>query len=151
MMNKKITILVLALAVMAVVSGCWKKEINQPVTGDNKQIVNQEQNSKQKVEDQKIEKIASSTEYINISDWQIYKNQEYSFEFKYPKDWYWEDYTEEFNMGKPIIGFYPNNQKKDWEYYGDIELEILENKEKIDVEKFFKITYSDMPFCLMKL
>jgi len=128
MWNRKITILILIIAVMTVVSGCWKKEV-KPVIRDTGE-----------------QPIATSTDKIDISDWQIYKNEEYGFELKYPKEWYWEDYTKEFNIGKPVIGFYPNNQKKDWEYYGDIELEILENKKKIDIEKFFKILYSDMPF-----
>ena len=109
MMNKKITILILVLAVMAVVSGCSKKVIEN---SNNEQIVNQGQSNKQKVEDEKIEKITTltnndnsqeienqknqeqeteeiiiPTDKIDISDWQTYRNEVSDYELKHPNSW----------------------------------------------------------------
>ena len=85
MINKKIIILVLCLAVMTVISGCGKKEVKM-IIEDNKQEVNQEQNNEKKVEEQKekkedIEKIPTSIDEIDISDWQTYQGEVYSLDF----------------------------------------------------------------------
>ncbi len=89
-LNKKIIILVLILAVMTVVSGCGKKEV-KPVINDDKQSIKQEQNN-EKVEDEKKEEIIISTDKIDISDWQTYYNKEYGFEVKYPEGWEFQEY-----------------------------------------------------------
>ncbi len=91
MISKKIIILILILAVITVISGCGKNEV-KPVANDDKQIVNQEKNDKQKIENQEeqkqeIEKIATTTDKVDISDWQTYRNEEYGYTLNYPNNW----------------------------------------------------------------
>ena len=74
MMNKKIMILILCLAVMVVVSGCWRKEKKQPIIVNNEQKI-------EEIEQEKAEKIGTSTEEIDIFDWQIYQGKVYSLSF----------------------------------------------------------------------
>jgi len=62
MMNKKIIILVLCLAVMAVVSGCWKKTEKKPVTSDNVIQNDNEQQEIEEVKQEKAEEMTTATE-----------------------------------------------------------------------------------------
>ncbi len=83
-MNKKITILVLVLAVMAVVSGCGKK-IEKFVTNDN---ITKDDNKLQKTE-KKATTTGEIIEYIegseiDISNWEIYHNKLHGFQVRYP-------------------------------------------------------------------
>ncbi len=73
---------------------------------------------------------------VDISDWQTYRNEEYGFEVKYPQNWYWEDYTEDFKH--LTIGFYRPNNKRGWEYFGDIVIAALENKNNESIEEFYE-------------
>ena len=68
---------------------------------------------------------------VSTEGWQKYRNEEYGFEVKYPKGWYWEDYTEDFHYLK--IGFYPPDKSKGWEYVGDIQIAVMINKENLNL------------------
>ncbi len=78
MKKYKLTILTLiVLAFSLVVSGCLKKSVANQNTN---QPVNENQNIN-----------ATTTEEIDTSDWLTYKNKEYGYELKYPKDWKIQD------------------------------------------------------------
>jgi len=158
-LNKKIIILVLCLAVMTVVLGCVEKQTVEPIINNSEQKINQEQNDKQaseiqKNEKQEIEYIATATEEflfvkamedkINISDWQIYGNKEYGFKVKYPENWYWEDYTEEFKHS--MIGFYPDNERREYDYIGDIRIQKVEKDVDENFVEYFKNMFRDIPY-----
>ena len=68
-MNKlKLTILILITLFLSLgLSACVKKPVIPVETG--------------------IQKTATTTEEIDISDWKTYRNEEYGFEFRYPGDW----------------------------------------------------------------
>lgn len=84
----KLSVIVMSLASVAlVVSGCLKKPVTPPV--------NQNQNIN----------TATTTSEIDMSDWKTYRNDEYGFEFKYPKDWTMYQQTED-PMIKFSVGFH---------------------------------------------
>jgi len=92
--TKKISILVFLLVIAVTVSGCSLK-LNKPVAVEKnkKQEVATSTNRKNNIASSTVEnKIASSTEEVDISGWKTYRNEEYKIEFQYPsnltvKDW----------------------------------------------------------------
>lgn len=84
-MKKQITFLALILAMGMIVVGCEKK---QPIQDD--QLQNQEQ-----VEETKAEvRIKEKMKEANISDWNIYSNNEIGYLIAYPNTWECEDSSE---------------------------------------------------------
>ena len=74
MKSLKFIILIFSFAaISAAVSGCslkfWQKPINPPVTKNEGDAT------------------ATSTEEIDVSDWLTYRNEEYGFEVRYPREW----------------------------------------------------------------
>ncbi|MFH1326325.1 MAG: PsbP-related protein [Candidatus Falkowbacteria bacterium] len=90
--HKNLIFLILIIACVAVVSGCIKKQ-------ENKQVV--ENNNKQIIE-----------EYVDISDWQTYRNEEYGFELQYPKDWKIgeNEHLREGKLQQVVVVYSPNGE-----------------------------------------
>jgi len=100
MFNKKYTIFALVLMVLFVASGCAKNNNQKPDQTNNVQNNKEEQ----KIEENK--NATSTPSDANVNNWQVYKNDQYGFEFKYPNDWYWVDESEKWkeyrkNLGEP--------------------------------------------------
>ena len=132
MMNKKIIILVLCLAVMTVLSGCWRKEEKKPIIDDN---------IKQEIEDQKNEKIDSKddNEILKLigkddNGWNIYQSKKYRFEFKTLENWEIERHGEDKNYGV-YISF--DNVNTELNHDG-FTIYIKSNEKGVTNNNFFK-------------
>lgn len=82
--KKQIYIFILFLAIILAFSGCGTK--NTPSPADNGQN-NNVATSTPAADNNKNENIASSTDEIDTSDWKVYRNEEYGYIIKYPKNW----------------------------------------------------------------
>jgi len=104
-MNKKITILISSLviiAVLAVVSFWVVKSV-----GNRWQVVNKNQNTNQNVNTDQNDNQPDNGE-IDTSDWLTYNNEEYGYSIKYPKGWTMREFPgtktgAEFNGGNDKI------------------------------------------------
>ena len=111
---------------------------NQVVNQNTNQNININQNTNIN------QPVATTTIEIDTSDWQTYRSDEYKFEVKYPQNWYWEDYTEEF--GYSMIGFYPDSKKREFDYLGDIKIRKTEKNTEKNFVEYFKNTFRIMPY-----
>ncbi len=112
-----------------------KQEVNKNEKRD--QFVESKKNKEQeKTEEVEVLQNMDKVSYENLEDfrfkkakdnWKEYNNEEYNFSLLYPNDWSLEDYSNKFNYLK--LGFYPPNKEKGWEYLGDINVRVLEEKE----------------------
>ncbi|MFH1745343.1 MAG: hypothetical protein ABH881_04245 [bacterium] len=130
--SKKIIILTLLIAVVAVVSGCVKKEV--------KPVVDNSPN-------------------ISTSDWQAYRNEEFEFEFKYPNSWYIFNCSDQYSTflklyasdnqndncntkgGRINITLHSQEQinfYKNYDYYENTEIKI-DNKIVKQVNGYYEI------------
>lgn len=85
-MKKIVFLSIFVLIVVAVVGGFWYVK-SQEAAIIEKSLTTKEEN--------KQEIIPVSTEEIDRSNWQTYRNEEYDFEFKYPQEWIIEESTNE--------------------------------------------------------
>ncbi|MFA5318041.1 MAG: hypothetical protein WC323_01000 [Patescibacteria group bacterium] len=87
-MKKSLIITIISIIILALIGGgaVWyvkiqKQEVNPPVAGN---------------EDRQSEIINPKSE-IGTSDWLTYRNEEYGFEVRYPKEWYLYNCSKEYN------------------------------------------------------
>lgn len=102
MFKRNFTILFISiLAMTMVVSGCLKKQnrLSAIPSNNNKRIATStEITEKNIIEDDR----ATTTEDIDMSDWKVYRNEEYGFEVKYPESWLiYQDINT--NNGAPLV------------------------------------------------
>lgn len=136
-MYKKLTILIPVLALILLVSACAKK----PAT---------DQNTNQNINANQSPSPSPSPTEIDTSDWKTYRNEEFGFELKYPKEWYsiWENTFSNENIGAPLelsldgiivaINVYDNVNKKslsEWVKDNTIKRKIkVISSEEIDLD-----------------
>jgi len=73
---------------MLVVSACDNQNNSLSYNDDSlEQDNNLISTSTDKIGSSSVEVVSSSSDEIDMNDWQTYKNEELGFEFKYPKEW----------------------------------------------------------------
>lgn len=85
-MNKLLKIIfpIALLTILILVSGCFKKPVepvNNIVYEDNNTVEEKATTTDIKLLD------FYKTKLVDTSNWQVYKNEKYGFEMKYPRDW----------------------------------------------------------------
>lgn len=82
------------------------------------------------------------------ADWLIYKNEEYSFEFKYPEEWYYYNYEDleevfsTFSKWKYLLYYNENQRERLEENYGIVLIHFVDSKLDELFEKLNKATQS---------
>ncbi|MCK5320532.1 hypothetical protein KAJ61_04035 [Candidatus Parcubacteria bacterium] len=122
MLKKKITILVLILAVVTVVSGCGKKQ-SKITTGNeimNSQQDNKEQNQATIILEEEnwknVRNIFFSTVY-DSKNWNEYKSEKNNVILKYKKDWVLADLGDIFVGPSGWKVSYEHGEKKEITYF----------------------------------
>jgi len=142
MTKKQITFLTTSIILAMIFSGCGAKPAVNEVKKNNNKVVatstdiNSTISTNDTINITSSSIFASSTKDIDTSDWEIYRNKEYGLELRYPKDWHWKDYTNEYVKLK--IGFFPPTKEEGWEYNGDIELIVHNNVENLSLDEWYK-------------
>ena len=70
---------------------------------------------------------------IDTSNWKIYKNEEFGFEIKYPKDWY---VVEELDRERVVISSDIKNP-----FYAPIVIAIRSNEKRLSIKEWFQKSY----------
>lgn len=72
---------------------------------------------------------------LNISNWQVYRNEEYGFEIKYPKNWI----TVKRSVNPwDIIGFCQKGVEVSYNQYSQIYIDIKDNPKNFSLKEYYK-------------
>ena len=110
--NKLPALFILLVSLTLAFSGCLKKPETRPANQNTNEV--------------------GVAPAVDTSDGQIYRNEKYGFELKYPEDWTFDGGEENF------VGFYPPGKKSGYEYTGDVVMNVYENPENTSVVEFSK-------------
>ncbi|MFH0854337.1 MAG: PsbP-related protein [bacterium] len=128
---KQLNIFVLFLAIVLAFSGCGRKSEPVAENGDKSPLPPFEKGGEGEnatSTNAGVEDTATSTDEIDTSDWKTYRNEEYGFELKYPKEWYID-----------------NTRSSLDEIVFDIGIETCESRESIEINKNINnITYDQL-------
>ncbi len=71
---------------------------------------------------------------VDTSGWKTYRNEEYGFEFRYPKDWRF------INIDTIGVGLLPSGKQEGVEYNGDMTLILRNNQNQKTIDEFYNGT-----------
>jgi hypothetical protein len=102
MSKKSIAIAIIAIIILIVGAGVWKWQENKKVEEVKKQEIAKQNEVKKEEEKQKTE--------VDMNDWKIYRNEEFGFEVKYPREW---NFRNDNKLGNDKYFF----EKREYEVY----------------------------------
>lgn len=102
-MNNKVKYSILTIVIFLVVLGVVFILRNKEVKKIETEEIGEIKNKVGQIEEPVKVATSSDVENINMSNWEIYKNEEYGFEMKHPKEWiinsYYSNNKNSFNLG----------------------------------------------------
>ena len=122
--TRKLTTLILLLAVITAVLGCARQQPKEPAALNN---------NGQKAEEKNQEETANMTEEIDTSDWLTYRNEEYGFEVRYPEGW-----MPVRTIGETVVGFRPKSMEVMNDSWTAVYIEVFQNENYLTIEEFYQ-------------
>lgn len=161
---KKYLLTILILTILAsglVVSGC---QILKPVQNNNASA-NADINvipdpssvipAEAGIQEQNTD-TSTTTEEVDTSDWKTYRNEEYGFEFKYPKELVIRKIEDRISIGRKDEDVYGEAQKLGYKYLGDVFLKVFVNNTHLSARDYYSefngnIFFNENTFLQLKL
>jgi len=144
MSKKQLTILIIVIVCVVVAGGMFwyvkqnkQKPVNSPVTDNEKEQNNTSDSSSIASTTEEIATL--TTEQVDTSNWETYRNEEYGFEVKYPEDYIIKKIEGGIYLKHPSVDLVPIHPPKG----GAVSIALTKTKIEDEIKSIEK---SDPPF-----